>query len=367
MNDPNVSTLEKAKQFGADAYNIVLPSAGGVIGAGAGAGLASVPLAIGGGVVGAGAAKALDAGLGLESGQTDAFRKYATPPPAAAPAPAPTAAPAQQKTVEQNTAQNLAPFGAQAQVRAVDNAITERQQNGVGTINPVSVDPNDPSFKGKMAQAGYENMLKNQEMSKQQAWRASPLGSLAGALGSSASLRIGQAGENRVRKEAVQDTELGIKAANANNSAANTKRGMDSDAEKVGGDHLKRATTIFTDPKKGPEYNQAVEAGAIGMLAGAGLSPGKATEAQREAAIHHSSIAQKIHEANKSNWLSPSSKGVPRNRDSIAPSSLKDGIYETPSGPVKAKDLTGEELAQMDALLADAKKNQKASLQDGRK
>lgn len=241
---------------------------------------------------------------------------------------------------------------------------------------PVQPDKNDPAFKAKMAQAGYENQLVNEAMSKKQAWDNSSLGKLGNSFGALASAQIGMAYKNRARNEEVKNSELAIKANDSNIKAASHNREAAADAEKIGVDHLKKAAASIFDAKKGPEYNQAIESGATAFLAAAKKTPGQATPQEREQSIHHSSIAQKLHEVNKGNWGDKQSKGPSRDINFIAPHAKKTDmtghtIYVTKAGEISERDLSSEEVAQMEQMHKAAwdaeKKSKKPSLQDGKK
>lgn len=86
-NDPNVGTLEKAKQFGRDAAGIVLPSAGAVVGGGVGSVFAPVAGTAAGGIAGYGVGKAADAGLQAALGESALDRYKAAQPQQVAQAP----------------------------------------------------------------------------------------------------------------------------------------------------------------------------------------------------------------------------------------------------------------------------------------
>ena len=78
MSDPNVGTWDKTKQFAEDAQHVVLPTALGAIGAGAGSvtGPGAILTGLAGGAAGQAASMGIDKLGGMKDGKTDAFAAY---------------------------------------------------------------------------------------------------------------------------------------------------------------------------------------------------------------------------------------------------------------------------------------------------
>lgn len=363
MNDPNVPTVEKAKQFGVDAYNIALPVAATVAGTGAG------PV---GGMVGMVGGSLLAEGLNTmiaPGGETETFKKYATgekPPNIATPVAgaAPQKFMSERDVLVQEASKLIdpktglpTPEGREQYIRAAQRVADIDKANAAKPADPAAAPVAKPSTTDKAANLQYAEQLQKNYANAIQ----------TGTLGDYAAAR--QALKNFPHLDTNNAARENTKVREATDAAAKTAAAAlksREDQRKANEQTLTDGVGTYTDDNGNQKPNLEMAATVRQILAQDNIEVGDADPKTLAKAIALAGAAHKIHNRNKNNfilnpWSSEASQGVAASADALRPddkmvSDLTTGwgnwrpTYKTAAGEIPLKELSLTERQALESL-----------------